>query len=85
MVRGMVVAVRSVWSTLILLLGFLYVAAMVTTSMYKEDPLYDSVLRAAMTLFLAGTVFDEILSVRRPLRMERRTLVGRYRKYAALV
>ena len=35
--------------------------------MYKEDPLYDSVLRAAMTLFLAGTVFDEILSVTQPV------------------
>jgi hypothetical protein len=66
MVRGMVAALRSVWSTLILLLGFLFVAAMVATSMYKDDELYSSVLKAAMTLFLAGTVFDEILSVTQP-------------------
>merc|ERR1719324_1789110 len=72
LVKGMLAATRSVGSTLLLLLIFNYVFAIIFTGQLKnhEDPAFQeywgSLFSSMFTLILAGTLLDDITT---PARM----------------
>jgi hypothetical protein len=69
MVKGMAAALRSVGSTLFLLLVALYVLGIVAQSQLADlNPTdYGTVLKSALILFIGGTLFDDAISIMEPL------------------
>merc|ERR1719456_2139463 len=63
LIKGMVAATRSVSSTLVLLIGLMYIFGIVFAQNFKTSPLYDqfgNIPRSMLTLFVNGTLLDNL-------------------------
>merc|ERR1719253_2259253 len=73
LIKGMVAASRSVGSTLALLIIFLYIFAIVFTQTLREDPdfkpFYGTLSMSMFTLFMAGTLCDNVIDRMDDLRV----------------
>jgi hypothetical protein len=69
LVKGIVASVRSVGSTLVLLIAFIYVFAILFTGQYKESEneelraYFGSMSVSMFTLFVNGTILDDLSTV----------------------
>jgi len=71
LIKGMLAAVRSVGSTLVLLVIFMYIFAIIFTQYFQDNPAYmtrfGTMMNSMFTLFLAGTLLDDCTEVFKPL------------------
>lgn len=73
LIKGMLAAVRSVGSTLVLLVIFMYIFAIIFTQYFQDHPdpeyinRFGTMMNSMFTLFLAGTLLDDCTEVFKPL------------------
>jgi hypothetical protein len=76
LIKGMAAATRSVSCTLVLMIVFLYIFGIIFTEQFKRAeawPLrmrYGTLLLSMFTLFMAGTLLDNLIDIMEELRLE---------------